>query len=221
MVFVGSWDSYFYALDAASGKEKWRFKTGEDHEIHNQEGLQASPAVADGVVYVGCRDSNFYALDAATGQKKWAFNNKGSWVIGSAAVQDGRVYFATSDTGLLYGLDASSGAQLFSYDNKHWPLFSSPAIAGGKLYVGTHAGKLIALDLATHQPAWVFDTDGCRENWPSYTKPDGTPKYEAAFRDDFYEDMVIGVQKIRGPENDVRGCDFIVAGGRGRWSVLR
>jgi outer membrane protein assembly factor BamB len=77
-LFIGSWDSYFYALDALSGKEKWRFKTGEDHDTYNQVGIQSSAAVMDGVVYFGCRDSNFYALDARTGEKKWAFNNKGS-----------------------------------------------------------------------------------------------------------------------------------------------
>jgi len=45
-------DSFFYALDAATGQEKWRFKTGEDADIHNQVGIQSSPAVADGVVYL-------------------------------------------------------------------------------------------------------------------------------------------------------------------------
>ena len=69
MLFVGSWDSYFYALDAATGKEKWKFKTGEDHEIYNQVGIQSSAAVADGIVYFGCRDSNLYALDARHGRK--------------------------------------------------------------------------------------------------------------------------------------------------------
>ena len=47
-VFIGSWDTYLYALDAATGKEKWRFKTGEDHETYNQVGIQGSPAVAGG-----------------------------------------------------------------------------------------------------------------------------------------------------------------------------
>jgi eukaryotic-like serine/threonine-protein kinase len=74
VVYIGSWDSYFYAIDAATGKEKWRFKTGVDPDTHNQEGIQSSAAVADGIVYFGCRDSNFYVLDASTGQKKWSFN---------------------------------------------------------------------------------------------------------------------------------------------------
>jgi len=195
-LYVGSWDSYFYALDAATGNEKWRFKTGEDPKIHNQVGIQSSAAVADGVVYFGCRDSNFYALDAATGKQLWFFPNQGSWVISSPAVLDGKVYFATSDSGLLHALDAKSGASLFTLDNKHWPMFSSPAISGDLLYIGSHEGKLLAVDLKTRQFAWTFQTDGSKQNGPTYTKPDGTPKYEAAFFDFFYDDMVSGVQKL-------------------------
>ncbi len=194
-LFIGSWDSYFYALDASSGKEKWRFKTGEDPDTHNQVGIQSSAAVADGVVYFGCRDSNLYAVDAKTGQKKWAFNNKGSWVIGSPAVQNGKLYFTTSDSGMFYAVDASSGASIFFFKFS-WPMFSSPAIAGSTLYVGTHEGKLIAIDLTTQKVAWTFQTDGSRKNGPTYTKADGSPNYEAAFSDDFYDDMVAGVSKM-------------------------
>jgi eukaryotic-like serine/threonine-protein kinase len=195
VLFVGSWDSYFYALDAASGKEKWRFKTGEDADIHNQVGIQSSAAVADGVVYFGCRDSNLYAVDAASGKQRWAFNNKGSWVIGSPAVSDGKLYFATSDSALFHAVDAKTGAAIFSLDYKQWPLFSSPALAGGMLYIGSHQGKLFAIDLKAQKTAWTFETEASKKNGPMYTKPDGTPNYEAVFSDFFYDDMVAGVQK--------------------------
>jgi len=195
-LFIGSWDSYFYALDAATGKEKWRFKTGEDEDIHNQVGIQSSAAVADGTVYFGCRDSNFYAVDAATGKEKWRFNNNGSWVIGSPAVRDGKVYFATSDSGMFYALDAKSGTQVFSMNFKTWPMFSSPALARNMLYLGSHEGKLIAIDLIAQRVAWTFQTDGSHENGATYTKPDGTPNYEAAFASNFYDDGVIGVARM-------------------------
>ena len=195
-LFIGSWDSYFYALDAASGKEKWRFKTGEDHDIYNQTGIQSSAAVMEGVIYFGCRDSNFYALDANTGMKKWVFNNKGSWVITSPAVMDGKVFFATSDTAIVYALDAKNGTPMFSSKFNGWPLFSSPAIAGQTLYIGSHQGKLIAIDLTSGKIAWTFQTDASRQNGVALTKPDGTPNYEAAFTDSFYDSMVIGVQKM-------------------------
>ena len=196
VLYVGSWDSYFYALDAASGAERWRFKTGEDPLINNQVGIQSSAAVAAGTVYFGCRDSNLYALDARTGAKKWAFNNKGSWVIGSPAVRGGTVYFATSDTGTLRALDAASGAPQFALSFEHWPFFSSPALAGQMLYIGSHAGKLIAIDLKGRRTAWTFLTDGARSNAAALTKADGTPDYEAVFHDFFYDDMVIGSDRM-------------------------
>src|SRR5579859_1137499 len=143
-VFVGSWDSYFYAIDAATGKETWKFKTGEDHEIYNQVGIQSSAAVVDGIVYFGCRDSNLYALDARTGEKRWAYNNKGSWVIVSPTVQDGKVYFATSDSALFHAVDAKAEAEIFSL-KLTWPMFASPALAGDFLYQGSEDGKLRAI----------------------------------------------------------------------------
>jgi len=195
-LYIGSWDSYFYALDAGSGKELWRFKTGDDPDTHNQLGIQSSAAVADGVVYFGCRDSKFYALDAHTGKQLWSFNNKGSWVIASPAVSGGKVYFATSDSGLIHVLDANSGAAAFALDNKHWPMFSSPAIVGDYLYLGSHDGKLLAVDLKQQKLAWTFETAGHRQNGSAYTTPDGLPNYQAAFFDFFYDDMVSGVQKM-------------------------
>ncbi len=196
LVYVGSWDSYFYALDAATGKERWRFKTGEDPEINNQVGIQSSAVVAGDTVYFGCRDSNVYALDARSGAKRWAFYNKGSWVITSPAVRDGKLYFATSDSGMLHVLDAGSGAPVFSLSFNRWIMFSSPALAGHYLYIGSHMGKLLAIDLDKRATAWEFVTDGARANAAALTKADGSPNYEAAFADFFYDDFVVGFARM-------------------------
>ena len=194
-LFIGSWDTYFYAVDAASGTEKWRFKTGDDPVIHNQTGIQSSAAVANGVVYFGCRDSKLYALDALTGAKKWAADNKGSWVIGSPAVKDGKVYFSTSDGGLFHGVDARTGAELFAL-RFQWPMFSSPALAGNIAYLGSHEGKLLAIDVSAHKSAWTFQTDASRDNGPALTNTGGQPNYAAAMASSFYDDIVAGIQKM-------------------------
>jgi outer membrane protein assembly factor BamB len=193
---VGSWDSYFYALDAASGKQRWRFKTGEDPQISNQVGIQSSAVVAGGVVYFGCRDSHLYALDAASGKQLWSYPTKESWVISSPAVRDGKVYFATSDTALLLAADAKSGAPVFALSFNKWPFFSSPALAADLLYIGSNAGKLIAFDLKGRRVAWTFQTDGAQKNGPALTKADGSPNYEGAFSDFFYDDLVVGANRM-------------------------
>jgi len=196
LLYVGSWDSYFYALDAASGEQRWRFKTGEDPDINNQVGIQSSAVVADGMVYFGCRDSKLYALDARTGSQRWAFDNKGSWVISSPSVRNGRVYFATSDSALIRAVDAKTGAPIFELSFKQWPFFSSPALAGNFLYIGSHAGKLIAIDLKGEKTAWTFVTDGAKQNAAALTKEDGSPNYRAAASDSFYDALVIGVDRM-------------------------
>jgi outer membrane protein assembly factor BamB len=194
-LYIGSWDSYFYALDATTGKQLWRFKTGEDPKIHNQVGIQSSATISDGVVYFGCRDSNLYALDAATGRQRWSFSNHGSWVLTSPVVKDGKVYFATSDSALFHALDAKTGAPLFSIKFQ-WPIFGSPSIAGNTLYLAEQNGKLTAIDLVTHKTAWVFQTNASRQNLPKLSKPGGSPSYESVFSSSFYDDTIVGINKL-------------------------
>ena len=75
-------------------------------------------------------------------------------------------------------------------------MFSSPAIAGHRLYIGSHAGTLLAIDLVSHEVAWTFAADGATRNGPAYTKASGEPNYEAAFDDNFYDDLVVGVARM-------------------------
>ena len=196
VLYVGSWDTYFYALETATGKEKWRFRTGDDPKFHNQIGIQSSPLVANGTVYFGCRDSKLYALDAKTGEQKWLFDNRGSWVIGSPVMKDGRLYFTTSDSGLFHALDVASGKEIYNL-SLLWPLFSSGAIAGNTLYIGSEEGKLFAIDLKAQRVAWSVQSDGAKANAATYTKPDGKPKYDAAFTGDgFYDSMIVGMDRM-------------------------
>lgn len=45
-------------------------------------------------------------------------------------------------------------------------------------------------------PVWVFQTEGSDQNLLKYSGPDGGPDYRAAFTEDFFENMVIGVNKL-------------------------
>ena len=54
-VFVGSHDRHLYAVDAESGEEIWRFKTGDR--------VFGSPLVHEGMVYAGSDDGHLYALE--------------------------------------------------------------------------------------------------------------------------------------------------------------
>jgi outer membrane protein assembly factor BamB len=163
-VFIGSWDTYMYALDALTGKEKWKFKTRDQPGMHLLEGIQASPVIDDSIVYFGARDGYFYALHANNGDTAWTFSADNSWVLTTAAVQDGTVYFGTSDTYMMMALDSKTGRKKYSLKASGY-LYSSPAIVGHTAYYGDFSGNFYSLDLQSEGKQWqVFSTDGRKEN---------------------------------------------------------
>jgi len=65
IVFFGSDDHNFYAVDAATGRLLWKF---------SGNGFMAStPVIHDGIVYMGGWDCNMYALNADSGRLIWKF----------------------------------------------------------------------------------------------------------------------------------------------------
>jgi len=75
VAYIGSWDGYEYALDAASGALKWKTFLGITRASSNcfpsTIGVSSVATVQDGVVYVGGGDTYWYALDATTGTVLW------------------------------------------------------------------------------------------------------------------------------------------------------
>jgi outer membrane protein assembly factor BamB len=147
-VYFGSGDSHVYALDAATGALKWKFKTGD--VVH------ASPAVANGVVYIGSWDRNMYSLDARSGKEMWRFQTGNDTTIynqigiaSSAAVAGGIVFFGCRD-GHFYAVDAKTGGQKWKHDNKMGWVIASPAVRDGVVYFPTSDGtRFKAIDAAT------------------------------------------------------------------------
>lgn len=65
LVFFGSNDGKFYALNAKNGEKKWNFST--DNKI------LASPTYANGIVYFGGMFNNFFAINSTNGSKIWEY----------------------------------------------------------------------------------------------------------------------------------------------------
>ncbi len=166
LVYFGSGDGNVYALDAATGALKWKFKTGD--VVH------ASPAIADGMVFIGSWDSYFYALDAATGAEKWRFktgedpvSHNQVGIQSSAAVADGVVFFGCRDSH-LYAVDEFTGKAKWSYPTGGTWILTSPAVSQGKVYFAiSYGGLLFAADAQTGKILYSVDFKG----WPIYSSP--------------------------------------------------
>jgi outer membrane protein assembly factor BamB len=87
-VYVGCDDNNVYALNADTGRLRWRYATG--NTVHS------SPAVAYGTVYVGSQDGKLYAIYADTGKLRWS-DAIGGNVWSSPAVVHDTVYIGSWD----------------------------------------------------------------------------------------------------------------------------
>jgi eukaryotic-like serine/threonine-protein kinase len=165
-VYVGSGDGNIYAIDAASGAQRWKFATG--NVVH------ASPAVANDTVYIGSWDSYFYALNAKTGQQRWRFKTGEDHIMSnqvgiqsSAVIADGMVYFGCRDSN-LYALDAATGEKRWVFSNKGSWVISTPIVQAGTLYFATSdTGLFHAVDAKTGSLNYSLNF----HHWPMFSSP--------------------------------------------------
>ncbi|UVI29493.1 outer membrane protein assembly factor BamB family protein [Paenibacillus spongiae] len=142
------------ALDLKTGREKWKLEADAQ--------VQASPAVAGGIVYASTIRGTLYALDAETGSKVWEKKigtgevNR-AWMYYSPTVEDGIVYQAYSSMrgGEMMALDAKTGETVWTAKLAGgWITESTPVVKDGKVYVGADGGYLIAIDAKTGNELW-------------------------------------------------------------------
>ena len=159
-LYVGSYDSNIYCLNATTGGLLWSYLTGFI--------IESSPAVAGGRVYVGCDDNKLYCLNATTGVHLWNYSMDDE-VHSSPAVADGRVYVGCADN-KFYCLNATTGRQLWNYTTTFdwWTIESSPAVAGGCVYIcaSYNIGNVYCLNATTGEFLWSYAT-----NYPIYSSP--------------------------------------------------
>jgi outer membrane protein assembly factor BamB len=183
-VYVASFDKHLYALELATGKQKWKVKLGP---------MKASPSVKGDRVYVGDLDGKFYCLKTADGSKVWDFetageimagcnfhgdnvlvgshdstlycldaNGKKVWEVktdgpvnGSPAVVGDTTFVAGCDS-ILHILDAKKGTEIATVD-LGGQAAATAAVVKDMAYVGTMANTVVAVDLKKKEKAWTFE----------------------------------------------------------------
>ncbi|WP_436774126.1 FGLLP motif-containing membrane protein [Yinghuangia sp. YIM S09857] len=97
VVYVGAQDGTVFAIDVATGKERWRFAA--------KHALGGAPVHYEGMVFVV--GDRLYAIDAETGQQVWDFAGRPESTVAAIA---GKV-FASDPKGDLHALDARTGTE--------------------------------------------------------------------------------------------------------------
>ncbi|WP_408959926.1 PQQ-binding-like beta-propeller repeat protein [Natrinema sp. 74] len=151
-------DTAVYALDAATGTQKWQFDA-YDRSV-------APLVVADDTVFIP-RQFCVYAVDAATGDQRWQFK-VGYGVEDRLTVSDGTLYVGDSE-GNVFAVDVATGEEVWRFD-VGTRLTTELTVADGTLFVGAMGGweryggadmeyYVSALDVATGDERWRFTLD--------------------------------------------------------------
>ncbi|NPA26945.1 MAG: PQQ-binding-like beta-propeller repeat protein [Chloroflexi bacterium] len=136
VVLAGSYDHNVYALDAKTGKMRWKFAT--------EGGVVSQPASDGRYVYFGSQDQRIYAVRLQDAARMWTVETGGP-VHSSAALHE-QLLIIGSDDGFLYTFRARTGSLLWRF-NAGAPIRSSPRVAGGYIFFGTEDGDFYCLTL--------------------------------------------------------------------------
>jgi polyvinyl alcohol dehydrogenase (cytochrome) len=102
VIYFGSPDNKFYALDARTGATRWSFDLASVNGPINGDGsVWDGPTVVKGSVYFGDHRGYLYALDAHTGRLRWQLRldtHPLAGITGSPLYFDGSLFVGTSST---------------------------------------------------------------------------------------------------------------------------
>lgn len=154
-----------FALDAATGRELWRF-------VPESSGAFGQSAVDERAFYFGTEEHRIHALDQATGTVLWSTDVGPDWqydgTVRGVSVSGDTLYAAVVQynaqngyvsTGWIFALDKTTGRILWSYRNgdgrDRRSVFRSPTIAGRLLLASDlFAGAFFAVDRFTGKEVW-------------------------------------------------------------------
>jgi outer membrane protein assembly factor BamB len=185
VVYVASLDKHLYAIELASGKQKWKVKLGPS---------RASPSVKGNRIYLGDLDGKFYCVDAAEGKLLWTFEAEGEidasanfhgenilfgchdsnlyclnpagkkvWDIkmdgpinAAAAVVGDRTFATGCSDGILHVIDARNGKELGTIDLGGQAV-ATASVVEDRIYLSMVSNQVISADWKTMKKLWAFE----------------------------------------------------------------
>ena len=151
VVFIGSMDSYVYAINATAGVQLWYYDTGS---------IASTPKVANGVVYISNEAGDYFALNATNGNKLDIDSNLISDIISSPSTVVGHDKVFISNQlydNAVCSINASDNARIWS--SNVYEMESSPIVIDGIVCVvgaAVNGDVLYALNLTNGDQLWTY-----------------------------------------------------------------
>lgn len=134
LLYFGSVDSVFYAVDANSSYILWRFRMSKP--------TISTPFVYSDYVFTGCVDGNIFCIDVHSAKEIWRYTTEHQ-VTGSPILHNDSIYCGSVD-GSLYCLDYRTGRLRWKFKTGG-PITGTPAVYNDVIYIGSSDHKLYAI----------------------------------------------------------------------------
>ena len=173
-IYVGSADRHFYALDPASGDQRWRFETGECIDC-------AGCIAEDGTIYFASCDASLYGMEP-DGSRRWQLTPFADrqyfspstiyWWEANVVLGPNGWLYAGNDDFNFYAIEPGGDIRWAHLTGMH--IWTAPAFGDdGAVYFISFDLMLYALDAATGQLRWRSDIGNFVASSPAIG-PDGT-----------------------------------------------
>jgi outer membrane protein assembly factor BamB len=169
LVYVLSKDGFFYSLEAATGRERWKVAFATNLAV-----CASRPIISEDTIYLtgiagataATKPAGYYlfALDANTGAERWRYRAEAPYVNSGVCLRQPVVtadtVFAAGDN-YLYAVNRTTGLDRWKpvevrrmEDGKVRPVEVHGLVDGGSVLVGMTSGFLIAFDKASGRTTW-------------------------------------------------------------------
>ncbi|HJZ94094.1 MAG TPA: PQQ-binding-like beta-propeller repeat protein [Gemmataceae bacterium] len=156
VVYIGSYDKAFYAIDLKTGLEKWKAQLSD---AKRGAPIKAPAGYKDGRIYVGDADGKVYCLDAAKGSVLWTFDDD---------MQTGEITAAPNFAGdlILIPTHNSSLYAISKEGKKVWefkiegPIYGGVAVADGYTFLAGCDSLMHVIDVKDGKELGNVDLKG-------------------------------------------------------------
>ena len=183
LVYVLGRKGSLYAIEAETGKLKWKYKSGPSLRSPAIDGnrvivvsIEGSlmaldrntgstlwqvpidsnsgpPSILDEQIFLVHKDRDIQAYSIADGSLKWKSKHSGG--AGTELVLFNKTVYYGGPENNIIGLDSATGSEKLRF--KTVANCRNPLIAGDLLYVGCEKKRLYALDPSTLEQKWVLE----------------------------------------------------------------
>lgn len=157
VIYFGSNDNTFYAVEAGTGKKIWEFKTGGR--------ISGGALIYENSVCFVSGDGYLYNLDKNNGKEIWKFLTKGEaeadiwdYYFSKPVLVNNLICFGSGDKH-IYGINKADGKKMWGIETQGI-VHSTAAVDGDNIYLGSFDGNMYAINTVKGELLWKFKTVG-------------------------------------------------------------